>query len=180
VQPDGNVAIIRIWDVVVRLTHWTLVASVALAWLTSEGFGRWHEYIGYLALAVAAVRIIWGFSGSRYARFSQFVRSVRHTLAYARSVIANKQRRYIGHNPMAVALLISVLLTCATGWLYTTDQYWGVEWVEELHETMAWIMVVLIALHIIGAIATSRHHKENLVLSMVHGKKRAAGQDDIA
>ena len=173
-----------VWDPLVRITHWLLVASVALAWLTSEGFGRWHDYIGYLALAVAAVRIGWGFTGTKYARFSQFVRSIRHTAAYAGSVIAGRQKRYLGHNPlagwMALALLLMVLLTGATGWLYTTDAYWGVEWVEELHEASAYIMLFLIVLHIAGAIATSRHHRENLISGMMHGNKRPAGQDDIA
>ena len=175
---------IRVWDIVVRLTHWLLVASVALAWFTSEGFGSWHDGIGYLALVVAAVRIIWGFAGSKYARFSQFIRSVRHTVTYSASVIAGKQKRYIGHNPlagwMAVALLILVLLTGATGWLYTTDKYWGVEWVEELHGLMAWTMLALIVLHIIGAIATSLHHKENLVKAMMHGNKRIPKDGDVA
>lgn len=175
---------VKVWDPVVRLSHWLLVASVALAWITTEGYGRWHERTGYLALAVAVVRIFWGFTGPRYARFSQFLRSIRHTLAYARSVIASRQPRYLGHNPlagwMALALLLMILLVTGTGVLYTTDTYWGVEWVEELHELLAYLMLPLIALHIIGAIATSRHHKENLVASMLHGIKRVAEQDDIA
>jgi cytochrome b len=80
---------------------------------------------------------------------------------------------------MALALLITTLLTGASGWLYTTDAYWGVEWVEKLHAATAYAMLVLIALHIIGAVATSLRHRENLVSSMFHGNKRAAGRDDI-
>jgi len=174
---------LKVWDPVVRLSHWLLVASVALAWFTTEGYGRWHERIGYLALAVAVVRIAWGLIGSRSARFSQFIRSIRHTYDYACSVVASRQPRYLGHNPlagwMALALLLMILLVTGTGVLYTTDTYWGVEWVEELHEALAYLMLPLVALHIIGAIATSRQHQENLVAAMLHGNKRAAGQDDI-
>jgi cytochrome b len=182
-RPGGDTETIKVWDIVVRLSHWTLVAAIALAWFTSEGYGRWHEYIGYLALAVVFLRVLWGFTGTRYARFTQFIRSLPHTLAYARSVIAGRQPRYLGHNPlagwMALVLLIMTLLTCVTGWLYTTDRFWGVEWMEELHEVLSYAMLPLIALHIIGAIATSRHHRENLIASMVHGRKHAAGRDDI-
>jgi len=175
---------VSVWDIVVRTSHWLLVACVALAWFTSEGYGAWHEYVGYTALVVTIIRICWGFTGSKYARFSQFVRSVPDTIDYARSVIKGIQKRYVGHNPlagwMAVALLTMVILTCATGWLYTTDSYWGVEWVEDLHETCAYIMLALIFIHLIGAIATSRHHRENLVSAMLHGKKRTAGDHDIS
>jgi cytochrome b len=182
-QPDDNAATIKVWDIVVRLLHWALVLCVALAWITSEGYGAWHDFTGYLALATALLRILWGFTGTPYARFSQFIRSIPHTLRYARSVIAGTQKRYLGHNPlagwMALALLITTLLTGASGWLYTTDAYWGVEWVEKLHAATAYAMLVLIALHIIGAVATSLRHRENLVSSMFHGNKRAAGRDDI-
>lgn len=174
----------KVWDIVVRVSHWLLVVCIALAWFTAEGFGVWHEYVGYTALAVVISRICWGFVGPGYARFGQFVRSIPHTLAYARSVINGVQKRYIGHNPlagwMAVALLAMVVLVCTTGWLYTTDTFWGVEWVEELHETCAWIMLILVFIHILGAVFTSRHHGENLVASMIHGRKRPPGDEDIA
>ena len=177
-------ATVKVWDIVVRASHWLLVACVALAWFTTEGFGIWHEYAGFAALTVAIIRICWGFSGPGYARFGQFVRSVPHTLDYARSVIKGVQKRYLGHNPlagwMAVALLAMVVLVCATGWLYTTDAFWGVEWVEELHETCAWGMLGLVFIHVLGAAATSRHHRENLVTAMIHGRKRPAGDEDIA
>ena len=176
-------ASVRVWDIIVRSSHWLLVACVALAWFTSEGFGVWHEYIGYTALVVVIIRICWGFTGTRYARFSQFVRSIPDTIIYARSVIQGVQKRYIGHNPlagwMAVALLTMTVLVCTTGWLYTTDRFWGVEWVEDLHESCAWIMLALVAVHIIGAVATSRHHRENLVTAMLHGRKRPPGNEDI-
>ena len=80
---------------------------------------------------------------------------------------------------MAVALLAMIVMVCVSGWLYTTDRYWGVEWVEELHETCAWIILALVAIHIIGAIATSRHHRENLVTAMLHGRKRPPADEDI-
>jgi cytochrome b len=73
---------------------------------------------------------------------------------------------------MAVLLLVMVASVGFTGWLYTTDRYWGVDWVEELHETLSNILFLCVALHLAGVIYTSIHHRENLVGAMLHGKKR--------
>jgi len=166
---------LRVWDPLVRLLHWSLVAGFFTAYFTKEIPGPWHEIVGYIVLGVLAIRIPWGFVGSQYARFGQFVRSPSHTLAYTRNLLSGRQARYIGHNPlggwMSVALLFFVLATCLSGWLYTTDRYWGVEWVEELHNWFTWITLGLIALHVSGVVFSSIHDRENLVASMFHGKK---------
>ncbi len=166
------------WDPLVRLGHWALVASVAAAWFTRHGGGVWHEWIGYAALAIVALRILWGGVGSHYARFSQFVRRPSDTFAYAREVLTRTEPRYLGHNPlggwMILALLSAVIAVGLSGWLYTTDTYWGVEWVERLHDTLADILLILLAVHLGGVIFASRRHRENLVAAMIHGRKRPA------
>jgi len=175
---------VPVWDRFVRVAHWSLVLTVAGAWITQEGAGRIHEWLGYAALAVAAARIGWGWAGSRYARFSQFVRTPALTLQYTASVAARAARRYVGHNPLGAVsillLLALVLLVCGTGWLYTTDAYWGVEWVEELHEGLSNALLACIALHVAGVVYASLRHRENLVAAMVHGRKRAPEKDDVA
>lgn len=173
----------RVWDPLVRTGHWLLVASVALAWLTHEGGGRWHEWIGYVSLAVVGVRLAWGLAGPRHARFAQFVRGPSATLAYAKQVLTGREPRHIGHNPlgawMIVALLLTVALAGASGWLYTTDDYWGVHWVEETHEFFAVALLWLAALHVGGAVFASLRHGENLVAAMWHGRKRVPGPGDV-
>lgn len=160
-----------------RVLHWTLVLSVATAWLTRHSRGDWHEWLGYAALAIVAARIVWGFAGSGHARFADFVWPVPATAAYARDVLAGREARFIGHNPlggwMVVALLAMVALVGATGWLYTTDRFWGVGWVEELHETLSNILFAFVALHLLGVAYASFHHRENLPAAMLHGRKRA-------
>jgi cytochrome b len=167
---------IPVWDLAVRLLHWSLVATVAAAWLTRHAAGGWHEWLGYSTLVIVAVRAIWGFIGPGYARFADFVRSVPATAAYVRAVFARREERYIGHNPlggwMTVALLSMVVLVGATGWLYTTDRFWGVPWVEELHSTLSDALFVFVGLHILGVVFTSVRHRENLPASMLHGRKR--------
>ena len=168
---------VKVWDPLVRVAHWALVASIGAAWWTRHGGERLHEWLGYAALALITLRIIWGFVGSRYAQFSQFVRSPRATLAYARQIAQHTEPRHIGHNPlgawMIVALLTMVAATGFTGWLYTTPQFWGLEWVERLHEWCSHLLLALAALHVGGVIFSSVRHRENLVAAMVTGTKRA-------
>ena len=174
-------ATVRVWDPLVRLSHWLLVATVALAWLTRHGWGAWHEWIGYGALAVIAIRLVWGFVGSPHARFGQFLRSPATTLRYAYDVLARRETRHIGHNPlgawMIVALLVSAATAGATGWLYTTDRYWGVEWVERLHAASAEAVLWLAAFHVVGVLYASWRHRENLIAAMLHGKKRVSDRN---
>jgi cytochrome b len=173
---------IKVWDPFVRLAHWTLVISVAAAWLTRHS-GDSHEWLGYAALAIVIARIVWGFTGTPYARFSQFLLSPEATLRYARQVRAHVEPRHIGHNPlgayMIVALIVMVILVSVTGWLLTTDTYWGVKWAEELHEGLSNTLFSLVALHIAGVLFSSRRQRENLAAAMLHGRKRAPAQGDI-
>ena len=167
---------IPVWDLFVRVLHWSLVLTVAAAWLTRHSPGGWHEWLGYATLAIVAMRTIWGFIASGHARFASFVRPASLTFAYARTVFARQETRFVGHNPlggwMVIALLSMVALVGFTGWLYTTDRYWGVAWVEELHETLSNILFAFVALHILGVVFTSARHRENLVAAMLHGRKR--------
>jgi len=119
-----------------------------------------HLWAGYAIAVLAALRLVWGFFGSCYARFANFVKGPRH----------------IGHNPaggiMILALLVALTGLTVTGLLMTTDAYWGSKMMEEIHEAIANATLVLIALHILGVIVASLEHGENLVVSMITGRKR--------
>ena len=178
---------IKVWDWLVRVGHWALVAGITAAWLTRHTAGKWHEWLGYTVLCIAVLRVVWGVmarGSSRYARFSQFVRSPADTLTYTGQILARNEPRHLGHNPlggwMIVALLITIAGVCASGWLYTTDTYWGVKWVEELHEGLTNFLFTLVAVHISGVTYSSWRHRENLVAAMIHGRKRAPGEHDAA
>ena len=109
----------KVWDPLVRIFHWSLVATFAIAYLTGDEESRQHELAGYAVLGLVAIRIVWGFIGTRYARFRDFVYRPSAVAAYARDMLAGKPKRYLGHNPlggaMIVALLIALLATGATG-----------------------------------------------------------------
>ena len=168
---------VRVWDAFQRLLHFGLVVSVVLCgWVGEEGL-QLHIGAGYVALGLVLARVLWGFVGSRHARWSGFLRSPRVTLDYARGLMRGQARRYVGHNPlggwMSVALLASVAVACTSGWLYTTDRFWGLAWVEWLHRASAWAVLVLGVLHVLAALAMSWWHREALIGAMLDGRKRA-------
>jgi cytochrome b len=174
----------KVWDLLVRLLHWTLVGTIAAAWFTAERWNDAHACLGYVALGAVALRLIWGRIGSRYARFSQFVRGPQTMLSYLKHVIRRDEPRHIGHNPlggwMILALLTCILSVGFTGWLSTTDEFWGYEWLQNLHANLAWLLLGLVAVHLGGVVFTSLRHRENLVLSMLTGRKRTPNEHDVA
>lgn len=169
-------ATVRVWDCFVRLFHWSLVAVFAAAFISAEEWDQLHEWLGYAAVGLVALRIAWGFVGTRYARFSDFVRGPIAVASYLGDMIAGRERRFLGHNPAGAAMIVALLSGIATlgvtGYLMTLDEFWGAKWLEEFHEVVANGMLVLIALHVAGVIVASLRHGENLVVAMVTGRKR--------
>lgn len=170
-----------VWDPLVRLLHWSLAACVFGAFLVEDGDAP-HRVLGYVALGLVAVRIVWGFVGSEHARFRDWVRGPRAIGAYLRARLAGTSRRRLGHNPAAavamLALLVGVVLVGVTGWMQGLDAFWGVEWVETLHSVLAWSLLGLVGLHVLAALVESVHYRENLVAAMIHGRKRPLRNDE--
>lgn len=170
-------ATVKVWDPFVRVFHWSLASLVVAAFVTGETWERGHIVIGYTIAALLALRIVWGFVGSRHARFTDFVRGPSTVLSYLRDVAGMRAARYIGHNPagaaMIVGLIVSLVATCVTGYMMTTKALWGAKWIEEVHEACAHVVMVLAGLHVVGVIVSSLLHGENLVRAMITGRKRA-------
>ena len=165
-----------VWNLGIRILHWTLAVSMIAAFATHESGSVWHEYIGYVALAAASIRIVLGFTANGYWRFSQFFSGITTNVQYAKDVVHKREKRYLGHNPlggwMVVLLLADTMAAGLTGWLFTTDAFWGMEWLEELHEFFGTLIMPLLILHLAGVIFTSIRHRENLAAAMVHGRKK--------
>jgi cytochrome b len=175
---------IKVWDPLVRMFHWTLVLSFLIGWISADEWDGLHLWTGYVAAALVAFRLMWGLYGPGYARFRQFVRSPGAVAAYLRDIALGRERRYIGHNPaggvMILALLAGMAVLCVTGWLMTTDAFFGSEMLEDTHEAVANLMLLLVALHVGGVIVASLRHRENLVVAMLTGRKRAAADVDVS
>ena len=173
----------RVWDAFVRIFHWSLAASFAVAWISGEDWKSLHVWAGYAAGALIAMRLLWGLMGTQYARFAQFVRPPLVVANYLRDVATGREARYLGHNPAGGAMIVALLATlaglCISGWLLTTDAFWGSEAMEGVHEALANVALALVALHIAGVVLASIRHHENLVRSMITGRKRACGPADV-
>lgn len=102
---------IKVWDLGVRVFHWSLVATFALAWLTSENESPLHVYAGYVVAGLVTFRLLWGFVGGRYARFTAFLYSPRETLNYVRDSLRGQPARYLSHNPLGALMVFALLLS---------------------------------------------------------------------
>ncbi len=169
---------VKVWDPAVRVFHWSLAASFALAWLSAEGWETLHLWAGYAAAGLIAFRLVWGFVGTRHARFSDFLRSPAEVRAYLGDMLKGRERRHLGHNPaggaMILALIAAMGATCLTGWTMTLQGLGEV--MEGPHELFANLLLILVIGHLAGVLFSSLSHRENLVKAMVTGRKRAGAE----
>jgi cytochrome b len=181
---------VRVWDPLVRLFHWGLAAAFLAAWLTGDDWLDLHVAAGYAVLGLVLFRLVWGLIGTRYARFTDFVRSPAAVLAYLKDALVLRARRYLGHNPaggaMVIAMLVSLTLASVSGLalyghaefsgplaglLYGTPGWLG-DVLEEVHEFFADFTLLLVVVHLAGVALASLQHRENLVRSMFTGRKQ--------
>jgi cytochrome b len=181
---------ILVWDWPVRVMHWSLVAAVVGCWATQELEGdyfAWHVRFGYAVLVIVLVRIVWGFAGTRYARFSAFVRGPSDVLRYARSLIRGPHERHVGHNPLgalAIVAMLTVLLVQAITGLFANDQIMNIgplfgyisatlsDRITTIHKQLFDGILWLVGLHIAAAFGYWLIKRENLIVPMLTGRKR--------
>ncbi|OHC64381.1 MAG: hypothetical protein A3H93_04915 [Rhodocyclales bacterium RIFCSPLOWO2_02_FULL_63_24] len=170
---------LRVWDLPTRLFHWLLVASFITAFVTSESekLRDIHVVAGYTLAGLLVFRLVWGFVGSGYSRFAQFLPTPQKLVDYLKSLMEGRPQHYVGHNP-AGAVAIFLLLGCGlvaslSGWATYEDL--GGHFMEELHEGAANGMMAIVVIHVAGVVVSSWLHQENLVLAMITGWKKAKG-----
>jgi cytochrome b len=174
---------ILVWDWPVRLGHWLMVGGFCLAWLTgdSESSRLLHVIAGATVVGVATFRLPWGFIGSRYARFVDFVRGPTAVKSYVSSLLKLEPEHHVGHNPAggwAIVLLLALgILTGLAGWANYNDI--GGHALEELHEGLAASMLAVVIVHLAGVFSGSLLHGENLVRSMLNGHKLGSPEESI-
>lgn len=164
---------VKVWDAPLRLFHWVLVVAIAIAFLSSEedsALNKWHVLSGWLTAILLAFRLVWGFIGGQHSRFADFIRPTRigHHIS---SLVRRETEPTLGHNPLggvAVVLLLALIAgTVLTG-------AFGGEAAEELHELVAWVLLAMVALHVVAVMVMSVLERENLIRAMVTGYKPKA------
>ena len=215
-----NKQFIKAWDIAIRVFHWALVVCFAIAFISSEDSRKLHVVFGYSVLFLVFFRILYGFVGTKYARFSDFLYAPAQIADYLKGLLIGRPKHYIGHNPaggfMIVILLLSLLSLTLTGLkaygvkghgpfakheiLFMTnafadsddkenhdeqesrkwrsqknhrteknekDEFW-----EEVHETIAYLTLFIVSIHIMGGVVSSLVHRENLIKAMITGRKQ--------
>lgn len=167
---------VKVWDIWVRFTHWAVALGIlANLAITEEGSDP-HKYVGYVVVGLVVSRLLWGFIGTRYARFSSFFPTPTRLKAHFTHV---KNRQFdpseVGHNPLASLMMFAlwgvILGLGVTGYLMETDRFWGEDWLKEIHEVFANSLYLLVPVHVISAIVMGRLQRQNLIKSMITGKK---------
>lgn len=178
---------VKVWDPLVRIFHWSLVVNFFLAFITEDEWLRVHVVAGYTVAALIAFRLLWGLIGTRYARFTQFVTSPARVLEYLSQMLKLNVPHYLGHNPAAAAMIVSLLLSiilvslsgvailAAEGKGPLADTFlaaFNAHWMEEIHEFFANFTMLLVMLHVAGVVVSSLLEGDNLVKAMITGHKK--------
>jgi cytochrome b len=168
---------VPVWDVFVRVTHWAVAVLVVIELLNEASANPWHRYLGYAAAGLVLARLVWGLATRGEARLTRMAATATQVPAYLRA-----PRAYLGHNPlgalMAFLLWTLILAVGVTGWMTQLDAYWGEEWLQQLHELLAYVLGAGALVHVGGVLVTSRRYRTNLVAAMLSGKKRLPGSRD--
>ncbi len=215
-----NKQFIKVWDIAVRVFHWTLVGCFVIAFISSENSRKLHVIFGYSVLFLVLFRFFYGFVGTRYARFSDFIYRPAQIMDYLKGLLIGRPKHYIGHNPaggfMIIILLLSLLSLTLTGLkaygvkghgplakheisfmseafadsdekgehdnhkrrnrsdkdFQRTEKNEKDEFWEEIHETTAYLTLFLVSIHIMGVLVSSLVHRENLIKTMITGRKQ--------
>jgi cytochrome b len=167
---------VKVWDVFVRVFHWLLVICFGLNALVLDDESQWHQWVGYTVAGLVALRILWGFFGTKHARFSDFPPSLGAALGQMREMLTRPKHLHVGHTPMGALMIYNLIFTllaiCASGYLMTTDMFWGVEWPETVHEAAVTWAEISVVLHVAAVVFESLRTRVNLPRAMVTGYKR--------
>lgn len=219
-KPGRMPGSVHVWDLFVRIFHWSLAAAFFVAYFTEDDLLAIHVWAGYLVGGLIVLRLVWGFVGPRHARFTDFVTTPVAAWRYVLDLIAMRSRRHLGHSPaggmMVLALLAGLAFTVWSGMeTYAAEDGLGplaaapaapaarIDTVgaaksgllirvsdddaeehsggrdrrpesiwEDVHETVANFVFLLVLLHLCGVLIASLAHRENLVRAMITGDKR--------
>lgn len=166
---------VAVWDIATRLFHWSLVGLfVANAFFTRPGKDV-HQWLGYGVAALLLFRLVWGLVGPYHARFASFAPSATAVIGQLTEMVSGRRHAHVGHSPLGALMIWNLLLTVAgivtSGYAQTTVAYFGVEWVEELHEVLVTWAELSVLVHVAAVVLESRRLGVNLPKSMVTGYK---------
>tara|TARA_R110002124_G_scaffold287294_1_gene472344 strand:- start:5022 stop:5606 length:585 start_codon:yes stop_codon:yes gene_type:complete len=167
---------ILVWDPLVRLIHWGVVSMVLINAAIVAKDSPIHLWAGYTMLVLVGVRLLWGVIGTRSARFSAFPPNPFRALGYLRQMRSGDRTVHLSHNPLGALMVYNIwstlLVIGATGYMMGTVKFFGIAWVEQIHELAYDWLLLSIAGHIAGVVFDTWRSGVPLVQAMLHGRKR--------
>ncbi|WP_034998581.1 cytochrome b/b6 domain-containing protein [Beijerinckia mobilis] len=180
-----------VWDLPIRIFHWTLALSIVGAYVTNRlgvAYFRYHVWFGYLILILVCFRLIWGLVGTRHALFRNFIQGPKGTIKYTFAVLKGKSAHYAGHNPlgawMVIFLLGAILIQSVTG-LFSNDEIFNIGplygyvaketslSLTSIHRQLFYLVIIAVSFHIVAVLAHHFLKREPLILAMITGRKPA-------
>lgn len=219
---DRERVLVDVWDWPTRVLHWVnallvialIVLILGAEWLEELGVDRalrrplkeWHSWLGHLFMITFSMRLIWGFAGNKYARFSDILpirswqwQAIGHNIRWYLSGFRGRAAKAVGHDPLAAifytVLFIVLISQAVTGMLLSGADFQSFpgtlftggmgeqaleameEPLEELHEAGYVFILFFLAAHIFGLVAHEVREKTGLLSSMVHGRKYLRRED---
>ena len=166
---------VPVWDPLVRLVHWSVVLTILLNGVFLDAESDAHEWVGYIAIGLVGLRLVWALIGLKHARFSAFPPSPGRAIRYLQAMRARDRSVHLSHNPLGALMIyniwLSVIAIGVTGYMMTTITFFGVNWVEKVHEAVFNWLVLSVALHVAGVAFDSWRSGVNLVRAMINGRK---------
>lgn len=190
-SPAGQQQRLRVWDLPTRLFHWSLAGSVIALIVTAKtGAMDWHFRLGYFVLALLMFRVLWGFVGGRWSRFSAFIYSPASLLAHLRGRAAPLHG--IGHSPLgalSVFALLAALVVQVLSGLMSDDAIsftgplatvvpgaWSSLATDWHKDAGQWVVIALLVLHVAALLVYVLFKRQTLVRPMLHGDKTVPSQ----
>lgn len=174
-SPTGPKSV-RVWDPLVRLIHWGVAAGVLLNATVIEEESAAHELIGYIVVILVALRLVWGLVGTPHARFAAFPPNPVAAMRHLWGLLRGENGLHLSHNPAGALMVYNLWATLigmgVSGYMMTTPRFFGMEWVEEMHEAIFTWLMISVALHLAGVLLDTALTRVNLVRAMIDGRKR--------
>lgn len=166
---------VSVWDPLVRLLHWSLALTILLNGTFVDEESQAHEWIGYIALGLVGLRLVWALVGPKHARFSAFPPSPGQAVRHIKAIMTGDRSVHLSHNPLGALMVyniwLSVIAIGVTGYMMTTVAFFGVDWVEQVHEAVFVWLLFSIAMHVAGVAFETWWSGVNLFRAMLNGRK---------